>query len=202
MNKMLRQIAIGLFFLSAATRGFAQQQGEGREAAHESKHEAFEPHHSLGLVIGHAQVFKGLDAAGNRKVLSLPSWGIDYTYMFKPKWGIGLHTDIIVETFEVEKHLESGGHDEVVERSRPIAPALVGIYKPGPHWGFHIGTGLEYAREATFFLTRAGAEYSAELRGGWEVFGSLNYDFKWNAYDTWTIGLGISKVLGRHHAKD
>jgi hypothetical protein len=199
MKKTLRHSANAIALCFMLSAGQAQEHGQGHEYA---EHESFTPHHTLGLVIGHAQVFKGRDAAGNRKLLSLPSWGIDYTWMFKPKWGIGLHTDIIVETFEVEKHLESGGYDEVVERSRPLAPAIVGIYKPNRHWGFLFGTGLEYAKEATFFLTRAGAEYSAELPRGWEVFGSLNYDFKWNAYDTWTLGLGISKVLGRKHSRE
>jgi hypothetical protein len=47
-----------------------------------------------------------------------------------PKFAIGLHTDFIAETFKVEKDLESG-ENEVLERSFPIAPALVVIYKPG-----------------------------------------------------------------------
>lgn len=187
--------------LLAAVMTFGLAYGQHESAGHEAGHaEEFKPHHSLGILIGHTHVFKGRDAAGNRKVLSLPSWGIDYNYMFKPKWGIGFHTDIIVETFEVEKHLEGGGHDEVVERTRPIAPALMGLYKPNHHWTFLFGAGMEYAKEETFFLNRAGAEYAAELRNGWEVFGALNYDFRWNAYDTWTIGLGVSKRLG--HKKE
>jgi hypothetical protein len=162
----------------------------------EESNESFHPEHRLSVVISHAQVFEGRDIDGNRKVLTLPSWGLDYTYMFKQKWGIGLHTDIITETFEVEKHLESGGSGEVIERSRPIAPALMGIFKPNKHWSFLFGAGIEFAKEENFFLNRAGVEYGAELPRGWEVFGSLSYDIKWNAYDTWVLGLGISKVLG------
>jgi hypothetical protein len=40
-------------------------------------------------------------------------------------------------------------------------------------------------------------EYSAGIRHGWEVAGSIQYDFRWHAYDTWTIGLGISKAFGK-----
>ncbi len=163
----------------------------------EKEEEAFYPHHQLSLVLSHAQVFEGRDAEGKKKTLSLPSWGIDYTYQFHSKWAIGLHTDIIVEKFEVEKHLESGGEGEVLERSYPIAPALMGIYKPTEHWGFLLGMGGEFAKEENFLLTRAGVEYSSELPKGWEVFGSLGYDFKWNAYDTWVIGIGIAKKLGK-----
>jgi hypothetical protein len=40
-------------------------------------------------------------------------------------------------------------------------------------------------------------EYACPICKGWEVFGALQYDIRWNAYDTWTIGLGISKALGK-----
>jgi hypothetical protein len=188
-------------FIAFLFLGILPSTAQHHEASASGGHEDFRPHSTLGLAIGHAHVFKGRDASGKRKVLSLPSWAIDYNRMFSPKWGIGFHTDIIVETFEVEKHLEGGGHEEVVERTRPIAPALVGLYKPSHHWTFLFGAGMEYAKEESFFLNRAGAEYAAEIKGGWEVFGSLNYDFRWKAYDTWTIGLGVSKVLGHRNGE-
>jgi len=179
-------ISIALFF--CYSQSFAQHT--------EESHKPFHPEHKLSVVISHAQVFQGRDINGNKQVLSLPSWGLDYTYQFSPKWGIGLHTDIITETFEVEKHLANGGDAQVIERSYPIAPALMGIYRLNRHWSFLLGAGVEFAKEENFFLNRAGVEYAAELPKGWEVFGSLSYDIKWNAYDTWLLGLGISKVLG------
>lgn len=106
--------------------------------------------HSVGLTIGHAQ--------GKRKTLSLPMWGLDYNYKLSHKWQLGLHTDFITETFEVEKNLEGGGHDEVVERSSPIAPAIMGLYKPNHHWGFGLGLGAEFAKEENYALTRASVE--------------------------------------------
>ena len=154
--------------------------------------ESFHPHHQLGLVISHAHVFDGRDDAGKKKVLSLPSWGIDYTYNFHPRWGVGLHTDIIVEKYKVEEH---GG--EIIERSYPVAPALMGVYKPGGHWSFLLGMGAEFAKEENLALTRAGIEYSGELPGHWEVFGSLAYDIKWSEYDSWLLGIGIAKLLGK-----
>ena len=164
---------------------------------HEEAKEPFHPHHIISIVISHAQVFDGRDISGEKKVLSLPSWGLDYTFQFKPTWGIGLHTDIITETFEVEKHLENGGSGDIIERSYPVAPALMGIYKPGKHWSFLLGAGVEFAKEENFFLNRAGVEYSVEIKKTWEVFGSLSYDFKWGGYDTWLLGIGIAKQLGK-----
>jgi hypothetical protein len=168
----------------------AQQEPGGKEE--------FIPHHAVGLVIGHSYVFQENSENGNKEALIMPSWGVDYSYYFHPKWGFGLHTDIILEKFVVEKKLESGGATQTIERSNPVAPALMGIYKPSKHWGLQLGAGVEFAKEENLFLNRAGVEYSAELPKGWEVMGAFTYDIKWNAYDTWVLGLGISKSFGGH----
>ncbi|PIF33433.1 hypothetical protein CLU81_4045 [Flavobacterium sp. 9] len=165
-------------------------------AQEKEENEVFKPHHQIGISINHVHVFEGRDDEGNREVLSLPAWGVDYTYHLSKKWAIGLHTDFIIEKFKVEKNLESGDDKETVERSYPIAPALMGIYKLNDHWSFLLGMGGEFAKEEDYFLTRAGAEYGYELPKGWEVFGTFSYDFKWNAYDSWGIGLGIAKNFG------
>jgi len=170
--------------------GFAQ---EAEKKSGEEK-EPFHPHHVISIALSHANVFSGVDESGHNKTLSLPAWGIDYTYQFRPKWAIGLHTDLIVEKFEVKTDLAS--EEGVIERSYPIAPALMGIFKPTDHWSFLFGAGVEFEKEENFFLNRAGIEYSGELPKEWEVFGSLSYDFKWNAYDTWVIGIGIGKAFG------
>lgn len=171
--------SLTLFFGAAC---FAQQTKE-----------AFEPHHQLSIVLSHAHVFDGRDQQGNREVLSLPSWGIDYTFHFAEKWAAGLHTDFIIEKFAVEKNLAGGRGKKTIERSYPIAPAIMGIYKLNGHWSFLLGMGGEFAKEEDFLLTRAGIEYGYELPKGWELLGSFGYDFKWDAYDTWTIGIGIGK---------
>ncbi|AOC93591.1 hypothetical protein BB050_00435 [Flavobacterium anhuiense] len=164
--------------------------------AQESEEEKFKPHHQIGISINHVHVFEGRDDEGSRETLTLPAWGIDYTFQFREKWAIGLHTDFIVEKFKVEKVYASEEDKETVERSYPIAPALMGIYKPNEHWSFLLGFGGEFAKEEDFFLTRAGVEYGYELPKGWEIFGTASYDFKWNAYDSWGIGLGIAKNFG------
>jgi hypothetical protein len=46
-------------------------------------------------------------------------------------------------------------------------------------------------------LNRFGVEYAAELPNEWEVFGTLSYDLKWKAYDTWVLGIGIAKKFGK-----
>ena len=156
----------------------------------------FKPNHQLGLTIGHEHAFSGRNADGEKETLILPFWGVDYNYQFAPKFAVGLHTDFVLESFEVEKDLESGP-ETTVERTRPIAPAAMFFFKPTEHWNFGLGAGGEFAKEENYFLNRASVEYGAEIRHGWEVAGSIQYDFRWHAYDTWTIGLGISKSFGR-----
>jgi hypothetical protein len=171
--------------------------------AHAQHQEAasFKPKHSLGFAIGHSQVFQGRDAEGNKSVMVLPMWAFDYNFQFARKWGIGLHTDMIVETFKVEKNLESGQEGEVVERSHPIAPALMAVFNPNHHWGFGLGIGGEFAEGENYLLTRTGVEYGVELPKNWEVYGAIQYDFRWQAYDSWTIGIGFNKTLGKAKEK-
>lgn len=158
--------------------------------------ESFHPSHQLGLTIGHEHAFSGRTDDNKKEVSILPFWGLDYNFHFASKFMIGLHTDFVVESFKVEKNLDNGP-EETVERTRPIAPAIMGFYKPTEHWSFGLGMGGEFAKEEDYVLNRLAVEYAVEIRKGWEVAGSLQYDFRWNAYDTWTVGLGISKSFGK-----
>lgn len=180
-------ITITLCFI-AISRCLAQEA--------KTEEEPFRPNSQIGFVISHAHVFEGRNGSGNKQTLSLPSWSIDYTYNFTKRWAVGIHTDVIVEKFKVENHSKEEESEEI-ERSYPVAPALVGIYKLPRHWSFVLGFGGEFASEGSYALTRTGVEYSAEISKGWEVFGTVSYDFKWNAYDTWATGIGIAKTLGK-----
>ncbi|WP_431244590.1 hypothetical protein ACQ9BO_10065 [Flavobacterium sp. P21] len=119
-------------------------------SAQENEEKTFHPHHQIGISINHVHVFEGRDDEGNRETLTLPAWGIDYTYQFHEKWALGLHTDFIMEKYKVEKVYANEEDKETVERSYPIAPALMGIYKPNEHWSFLLGFGGEFAKEEDF----------------------------------------------------
>jgi hypothetical protein len=190
-NNCLQLITAFILMLIISNDINAQEKKGTPKRENEKK---FESKSSLGIVLGHAHVFQGRDELGKKKSLVLPSIGIDYMYQLKPQWSIGLQTDIIIENFKVEKHLGSG---EVIERSKPIAPAFMGMYKASEHWNFLFGAGAEFAKEDNFFLNRFGVEYAAELPNEWEVFGTLSYDLKWKAYDTWVLGIGIAKKFGK-----
>lgn len=152
--------------------------------------------HSLSLVISHAHVREGIDAFGEKTFLVLPSWGADYFYHFSPKWAIGVQADLILENFVVDRHLDGSNTSEQIERSRPFAPAIMGMFRPNHHWGFKLGLGQEFAREENLPLTRLGVEYAYPLaKHQWEITGNVGYDFKWKAYDTFVLGIGVSRLF-------
>lgn len=162
-----------------------------------AQEEVFHPKHSLAINIGHEHSFHGLQTDGHSTTIILPYWGLDYDFQFAPGWAVGVHVDYINEEFEIEKNLETGFQE--VKRTRPLAPALMGFYKPAEKWSIGLGVGGEFSKEESYFLNRVAVEYGVEIRKGWEVFGAIQYDIRWQAYDTWTIGLGISKALGKQH---
>ncbi|WP_121668030.1 hypothetical protein [Mesonia aquimarina] len=147
--------------------------------------------HRIGLNLSHTNVFSGVKDQEN-KLLSLPSWGIDYDFWFSEKWAIGLHTDILIEKYTVEENLDS--QNKILERNKPIAPAVMGTYHFGRH-NILFGAGAEFAEEENLFLNRVGYEYGIEFLEKWELGFSINYDFRWNAYDSFSIGIEISRIF-------
>jgi len=59
------------------------------------------PHHKFTIVMGNTHLPSGIEN-GNKKWLIISSWGLDYDYWLSEKWGLGLHTDILLQNFRVE----------------------------------------------------------------------------------------------------
>jgi hypothetical protein len=85
-------------------------------------------------------------------------------------------------------------HTEV-ERSYRISTCAVGIYKPIQHLSFITGIGKEFESNESFTMCKIGIEYGFELPKAWELSLNLQYDTKFNAYDSCLFGLGISKLI-------
>ena len=149
--------------------------------------------HRLSLMLGHTHISKGVQADGRRQWLALAAWGLKYDYWLSDRWAVGLHTDVILETFAVEEHLRSDAG--VLERRYPVGLAGVGTYKPTQHSSFLFGAGGEFAQTGTLFLNRLGYEWGTHLPKQWELSVEVAYDFRWGAYDSWTLAIGISKLL-------
>ena len=148
--------------------------------------------HSIALLLGHTHVSQGINE-GERNWLILPSISLDYNYLLSKKLSIGLHNDLIIENFKVEK----SGNGSEIERIRPLASAVTVGFKPGKHFTYQFGLGGEFAEEENFFLSRLGVEYSHEIAENWEFISNFIYDIKWNAYDSFAIGVGLSKSFGK-----
>ncbi|MBL7940116.1 MAG: hypothetical protein JNL43_12210 [Flavobacteriales bacterium] len=174
------------FTIAIAQKGRAQH-ATGTTEAH--------AHHELALLLAHTHLSHGVDMDGDRQWTVLPCWGLNYNYWLSPHWAIGVHTDFITETFEVEENLHGGGEHPTVERTRPVAPALMASYRPHQHWSFLFGAGAEFAQEGDLFLMRGGAEYTIHLGGSWETAGSIAYDARLDAYDSFTVGIGIARMF-------
>lgn len=179
--RLFSTLLLSFFALNVA----AQEESFDFQESEES-----ESKHCIAIVVSHARIGQGRNFEGDKEFLMVPSLGLDYNYWFNEKWAIGLHTDFLNQNFFVETP-----EGQLLERDRPIAPAITGTFKPGKHWSFALGIGREFADEESFTLTRFSVEYGVEIRKGWEVFGMLSQDFRWDAYDVTTFGFGISKRL-------
>jgi hypothetical protein len=151
--------------------------------------------HEVAFLLAHTAVSQGINVNGDRTWLMLPSWGLNYNFWLSSKWAIGLHTDLISETYLVTENHNEGEEEPVVERTRPIAPAVMATYRPHEHLAFTLGAGQEFAQEGNLPLARAGVEYTIHLGGPWETSGSFAYDFRFNAYDSYTLGIGITRTF-------
>ncbi len=183
----MKQIHLLIIFLSAFQFTYAQTSEEEKEEA---------GYHRISVVIGHAYIPQGIEGTTKKQWLFLGSWGIDYDYWFHSKWAIGLHSDWTVQNYAVERTGEDGT-EGVLERTRPFASTVAGIFKPGEHFSILVGFGGEFSKEENLFLIRGGLEYGWELPDDWEIGISLMNDFKIDTYNSWIFGLGVSKVLGR-----
>jgi hypothetical protein len=156
----------------------------------ENKSEKFKPYHSISALLSHTMIKDGI-REGKTEWIAFPSFAFDYNFVFSPKWRIGLHNDLIFEDFIVETD------EKELERSEPVASVLVGGFKPCKQFTLEAGMGYEFSKEENLLLTRVGAEYSLELPKEWELVVNLVYDVKWDAYDSFAFGVGVSKSFGK-----
>ncbi len=186
---------IALALLLCGHLSFAQEhEAHGQQAdnpEHSKGHSQEHSHHRhmVSMEIGHSHIGDGI-RKGERGWITLPSWAINYSYLLNEEWILGIHTDIIIENFEVEA---AGGNDDgsSIERSKPVSMVGVVAYKPIHRLAIITGAGFEYAPEETFALIRLGVEPSIPINDRWEIIFSMVYDIKIDAYNVWAMGVGV-----------
>ena len=176
---LLPQARIVLLLTATFSIASAQETSEHAESFRRNR---------VGIVLGHTHVPAGVDADGKKTWLALASWGLDYDFRINEDWGVGLHSDLVIQDFEYEE--EEG---IIKNRTKPLAATLVCTRRMGEHFTFLAGGGMEVASEGTLGLVRIGTDWGWELPKDWELSLSLMADFKINAYDAWVLGFGVGK---------
>ena len=162
---------------------------EGKKQEHE--HETFKKHHTISAMMAFSYIPSIVPGEIDRKIVIVPTWGLNYSFWFHPKWSVGLHNDIILQQYKVERH-----HDqEEINRSYPIAVKAVVLFQPIPDLVFLAGYGKEFEPNETLDVITAGVEYGIPIRKGWEA--TLNLIFDWNIdnYVSFMFGLGFAKNI-------
>jgi hypothetical protein len=197
--KPLNAVIVLLFTMNLSV--LSAQHEEGSEnTPHEEQHEF--KHHAIGFSIGHTHVQSGFKD-GDSKWLVLPSFGFYYAYAFNHKWYLALHNEIIVEEFVVQGSGSQGGDDHggvdqetsVIRRGRPIAVAVVGMYKIHKHINLMLGGGMEFSEHEDFALVKIGADFPYHFGNNWELFGTLSADIMIDGYDSFSFGFGVAKLF-------
>jgi hypothetical protein len=174
-------ISLGLTFTASAQED---------EHSNVGKHDHLS--HRISLVMANAFINNSFSDETN-DILIVPAFGFNYDYFINEKWGLGIHSDILLSQFKIEKH---GGDAEIV-RENPIALCGMLLFKPHHRWIMFVGYGVEMEKQENFQLARIGAEYGIELPKNWELGFSLEFDYKPEAYNSLLIGIGFSKLFGR-----
>jgi hypothetical protein len=141
-------------------------------------------------VMAHTYVPSGVGADR----LFIPSWGLDIEWWQNNHWGVGIHSDLELQTFVIRQR-----NEETLERAHPFVMSLDLLYRPYKGFVIQIGPGVELERHKDYLLMRTGIEYEFEFHGdgpkygAWDISPMLFYDHRLKANDTWSIGIGIGR---------
>lgn len=188
MKNICKQLLTAAFIL------FCSQQSAAQETKRENE-EINKLHHRISLIVSHSHIPAANGLNGEKNVFMTPTLGLNYELWFNKKWAVGIHNDFIMTSFNIE---EDNGKPSI-KREFPILSAIVGVYKPGKHFSFFAGPGIEFEKNENFKVIKTGIEYGVELPQSFEVGFGFEFDAKINGYSSWLAGIGISKNL--HHKK-
>lgn len=150
-------------------------------------------HQRVSFIISHTHIPASTENSGGKKTFIAASIGANYELWFNSRWAVGLHTDLTMQSFTIEAKAD----EAFVKKEFPLLTSLVAVYKPARHWIFFAGPGKEFENEENLNVIKTGVEYGIAIPKNWEISFGADYDFRINAYNTWLIGIGISKVFLR-----
>lgn len=197
----MKQIGVFLFvvLLLNSNASYSQEHTNNEHVADELLEHDNSKSHRITVAMGHTRIRRALEKGEGTPGISLPSWIVDYDYWLNDRLAVGFHSDIILDNFLVEAHLNNE-EDLILHRSFPVALAPVVLYRPWKSIVLETGLGAELSSEENAALFRLGGEYGFHLPHAWELSCSATYDMKIKSYDSWTIGIGVSKWLKNHRS--
>lgn len=143
-------------------------------------------HWRVGAMMYHTYI--GTRTSDGMGTLIVPSLGLDLEYWFNEKWGIGSHNDIELISFEVER-----GRENFLRRETPVLLTVDALWKPWKGLVLLAGPGIEIEPNENLFVFRAGLEYEIEFGTHWDIAPTIFYDNRADAYDTFSMGIGIGR---------
>ena len=144
-------------------------------------------HFRISPVLSHTYI-PTATSNGTRTMIA-PSIGLDLEYWFSHKFGIGLHNDLELLNFEIEKP----GHQITLEREYPIVVTIDALAKVYKGLVIVAGTGVEFEKNKDLFIIRGGLEYEIEFAECWDLAPTFFYDYRHNEFGTWSFGIGIGR---------
>lgn len=179
-----------LFFFLSILCLYSIAQNNTEEHQHSNPDKEFHSHNEhhdlrVGLVVAHTYI--PTNTIRGQETFIVPTIGLDIEYWVNHKWGIGLHNDLELEVFEVET--DQGGI--FIEKRFPILFTLDVLYKPYKGLVLLAGPGYEIEPNQNLYVFRAGIEYEVELNEVWDFAPVIVYDYRHNAFDTYSYGIGI-----------
>jgi hypothetical protein len=156
-------------------------QHSGKDALHGNAHK-------LTVVMAHSHIPNALDENRN---LIIPAWGLNYDYIFHHRWGVGIHSELLLQQFKIESHSDN---KELI-RENPVSISGVITFKPHHKWSVLAGGGVELESEENIAVLKTGIEYGIELINDWELGLSFELDHKIDTYNSWLFGVGFSKLF-------
>lgn len=193
----MRKVLNVLFVILSTVVIFTGFHGQAQEMEAYESHESSEAHFVSGArftaIMGYSFIDNSFVSDSN-DVLMVPTVGLNFDYYLSEKWGLGIHSDIILQQFKAEIHNE---HEEIM-RENPIGLCAVGLFKPHEKWAVLLGYGIEIEKHQNLQLIRIGSEYGVSLPKNWELAFCLDYDYKINNYGTLMFGIGFSRGLKKN----
>ena len=192
MGRRLKTILTFFLLIISGLALAAQDHEHAPGDGHPNDTEHNRSGHKITLVMAYSVIDNSF-AAETNDILLVPTFGLNYDFFINARWGIGLHTDIMLQQYKVEKH---GGHEEIL-RENPVAICGMAVFKPHHRWILMAGYGVEVEKHESFQMIRSGVEYGIPLPKHWELGFTLEFDYKINTYSSLMFGVGFNKMLGR-----